>query len=396
MAKAVFFSIPAHGHINPTLPLVEELIRSGDEVAYYSTFVFKEKIEATGAKFREYRSSAHFDTTKPGKSLGFFYYTLSKVSYGLLDELISDLAELAPDYVIHDAACLWGRIVASILNIPAVSSTSTFAFSKGSVGSGAFGRFLLSLGVEGLAHILKAQSIQRKLEAKYGVAASNFLQAMMNVEGLNIVYTSRLLQPHAQEFDETRFKFVGPSIAERSGDPDAADYATMERPLIYVSLGTIWKDEAAVNAVIDALAGLPYTLVVSSPDSRDHHPDNSRIIVKSHINQLEVLKYADVFITHGGMNSVSEALYRGVPMCVHPFQAEQEQVASRVLELRCGVRIKRFGGEDIRRAVATVLRDRTYKDNCNRVAESLKEAGGFKKAAEYIHNYVRTMRARGS
>jgi UDP:flavonoid glycosyltransferase YjiC (YdhE family) len=90
MPKAVFFSIPAHGHINPTLPLVAELVRSGDEVVYYSTVTFKARIEGTGAQFKEYRNSAHFDTTKPGKSLGFFYYTLSKVAYGLLDELIAD------------------------------------------------------------------------------------------------------------------------------------------------------------------------------------------------------------------------------------------------------------------------------------------------------------------
>lgn len=395
MAKAVFFSIPAHGHINPTLPLVAELIRSGDEIVYYSTVAFKDSIEATGAKFAEYRNSARFDTTKPGKSLGFFYYTLSKVAYGLLDELISDMAELAPDYVIHDAACLWGRHVAAIRGIPAVSSISTFAFSERSVGFGEFSRFILSLGVEGMTHILKARALQRKLEAKYGVAASSFFQAMMNEEGLNIVYTSRLMQPRAHEFDEGRFKFVGPSIAERNDDPDAEDYSLMARPLIYISLGTIWKDEGAVNAVIDALAGLPYTLVVSSPGSREYQQGNSRIIVKKHINQLAVLRYCDAFITHGGMNSVSEALYREVPMCVHPFQAEQAQVAARVVDLRCGILIKRFSGDEIRRVVAAVLEDREYKENCRRVAASLEEAGGFKKAAEYIHEYIGATLAKG-
>lgn len=31
------------------------------------------------------------------------------------------------------------------------------------------------------------------------------------------------------------------------------------------------------------------------------------------VPQIEVLKQADVFVTHGGMNSVSEALVQGVP-----------------------------------------------------------------------------------
>ena len=51
MGKIVFFCIPAHGHTNPTLGVVRELIERGHEVWYYSYNMLKEKIEATGAKF---------------------------------------------------------------------------------------------------------------------------------------------------------------------------------------------------------------------------------------------------------------------------------------------------------------------------------------------------------
>jgi hypothetical protein len=40
LVKAVFFSLPLHGHINPTLPLVRELVERGDRIAYYSTPAF--------------------------------------------------------------------------------------------------------------------------------------------------------------------------------------------------------------------------------------------------------------------------------------------------------------------------------------------------------------------
>lgn len=48
--KIIFFCIPAHGHTNPTLAVVKELVARGHEVWYYSYDTMKEKIETTGAK----------------------------------------------------------------------------------------------------------------------------------------------------------------------------------------------------------------------------------------------------------------------------------------------------------------------------------------------------------
>jgi UDP:flavonoid glycosyltransferase YjiC (YdhE family) len=51
----VFLIFPAHGHINPTLPIVRELVKLGRPVVYYNTPGMKEKIIAAGAEFRSYR-----------------------------------------------------------------------------------------------------------------------------------------------------------------------------------------------------------------------------------------------------------------------------------------------------------------------------------------------------
>lgn len=48
----LFLNVPLHGHINPTLDLASELVLRGNEVVYYASSSFREKIEATGAEFR--------------------------------------------------------------------------------------------------------------------------------------------------------------------------------------------------------------------------------------------------------------------------------------------------------------------------------------------------------
>lgn len=58
----MFFNIPAHGHTNPTLALVRELIQQGEEVLYYSFSGLKDKIEETGAIFMPYNIDRLEDT----------------------------------------------------------------------------------------------------------------------------------------------------------------------------------------------------------------------------------------------------------------------------------------------------------------------------------------------
>src|SRR5690349_14446278 len=54
MAKILLFNIPATGHVNPSLPLVKELVQRGEEIVYVNTAEYRAKIEATGARFVEY------------------------------------------------------------------------------------------------------------------------------------------------------------------------------------------------------------------------------------------------------------------------------------------------------------------------------------------------------
>ncbi len=49
MSSIAFLNIGMHGRVNPTLPVVAELIRRGHSVTYHTSPAFREEVEATGA-----------------------------------------------------------------------------------------------------------------------------------------------------------------------------------------------------------------------------------------------------------------------------------------------------------------------------------------------------------
>ena len=96
-----------------------------------------------------------------------------------------------------------------------------------------------------------------------------------------------------------------------------------------------------------------------------------------------------MIITHGGMNSSSEGLYNGVPLIVVPQFGDQPLVARRVAELGAGIPlIGSVTPKDIENAVNQILYNKSFKENAEKIGESLKSCGGYKKAADFIHEML--------
>ncbi len=172
MAKALFFSLPLHGHTNPSLPLVRELIRRGDEVIYHSSAAFADKVAQTGARYRPYRSEFLADLTHlPGK-LEELSWLLMRTTEDLLERELAAFRAERPDYLITDSVAPWGQWLGEVLGVPVVTSMSTFAFNRRVLA------FALSHGVRPkspklvlskLRHISKAIWLGRRLGRRHGV-----------------------------------------------------------------------------------------------------------------------------------------------------------------------------------------------------------------------------------
>ncbi|MFR9221427.1 MAG: glycosyltransferase [Flavonifractor plautii] len=102
-----------------------------------------------------------------------------------------------------------------------------------------------------------------------------------------------------------------------------------------------------------------------------------------------MLGEASVFLTHCGMNSVSESIWCGVPMVLAPQQSEEGAVARRAAELGAGLRLERRSPAAIRAAVEQVLGHRErYRQAIAPLAAGFRAAGGAARAAEKIEETI--------
>jgi MGT family glycosyltransferase len=230
---------------------------------------------------------------------------------------------------------------------------------------------------------------RRLITSAFGLAVPGFPDFLNLMGDLTINYTSALVQPEADKLNDT-IKFVGPAVQPRPHDPHFPFDQLDERPLIYISLGTVInRNPDFYRRCIRALGGMDVQVVMStgravSQDDLGDIPAN--FIVRSYVPQLEILQRAAVFITHAGMNSVHEGLYHAVPLILAPQQTEQRLVANRVVELGAGLLLSSRAPSPsaIQQAVRRVLHEPQFCQRAAIIGESLRSAGGEVRAADEI------------
>ena len=128
MAKILFFNIPAYGHVNPTLPVVTELLRHGHHVVYYNSDTFEQAIKGTNAEFRAYpnSSTSELEFAKRIHNLVSVSVFLLEESLRLLPFSLDTIEREHPDLVMFDSIALWGMQATRLSKVSSAASISTF------------------------------------------------------------------------------------------------------------------------------------------------------------------------------------------------------------------------------------------------------------------------------
>lgn len=386
MKKIAFFCIPAHGHTNPMLPVAAELVRRGNTVRFYSFSEFENKISAVGAEFiscDEFLPKLTEQEKNRLKNVSTTEMTIQdiRITINMNSFLENEFRTFCPDVVYTDSVCFWGKLNAWKHNVPVVISTSTFAFNQL---SSKYMKNSLGEIADMILGLTKISKELKKLEP-YGYHVKNALSLVQSDnETDSVVYTSRNFQPYAESFSG-HYEFVGPSVFSKKL-PDK----NKDRPLIYISMGTVINDRPDFyGKCIEALKQLNADVIISCGNTADPGaygklPDNIKIY--PYVNQLEILSKADLFITHCGMNSVSESLYMSVPMVLYPQTGEQFAVAMRTVEIGAGILLTDDTVSGIRSVVNEILSSDKYGKAAEKCSTDFRSCAGAAGAADFIEN----------
>jgi len=368
--KILFINLPYYGHVVPTIGLVQELINQGCEVTYLMPFDWRDKIADSGAEFYGYQN--HKQLSEQIKN-----------AYAAAESIIERF-----DFVIYEQFFFLGKHLAEKHHKPVAR-----VFTAPVTNKRLMEEFITSKGPLSIfKHKWIARAFTKDITKNISMKTDNWLdEIIQNPPELNLVYTLREYQPYEEEFPDTQYKFLGPSIYERKSP--GFDFVKSERPVVYISLGTVIKGAVSFfQNCVDTFRGENIDVIISVGqkfDVRKLKNVPSNVHIYNSVPQLDVLKMADVFVTHGGMNSVSEALVYSTPMVVIPFVSDQPVNARCIEKLGVGKKLEysTANKNTIKNTVLSVASDSDIKTNLAKVQRLITEAPGNKGGAELVIRY---------
>ncbi|MEU5032870.1 macrolide-inactivating glycosyltransferase [Streptomyces rubiginosohelvolus] len=387
-AHIAMFSIAAHGHVNPSLDVIRELVDRGHRVSYAIPASFAEKVAATGAEPVIWTSTLPTDDDPDawGTELIDNIEPFLADAIQALPQLAEAFAGDEPDLVLHDITSYPARVLAHRWGVPAVSlwpnlvpwdgyekevgEPMTAELKQTERGQAYYARFEGWLAENGLGHVPSDDFVARPRRG--------------------LVLIPEALQPNADRVNREMYTFVG------ACQDDRADQGEWQRPagagkVLLVSLGSSFtKQPAFYRECLAAFGDLPGWHVVLQigahvdPAELGDVPGN--VEVRTWVPQLAVLKQADAFITHAGAGGSQEGLATGTPMVAVPQAVDQFGNADMLQSLGVArhLPMEEANAASLREAVLALVEDPEVAARCARLSEQMAREGGTPRAADLI------------
>lgn len=397
----VFCIAPYSGHVNPSLALVSELARRGHRVSYATTCEFAQVARDAGGRAVVYDATGPpraGPATRPAPAGNGPDFDFARSLSGQLRELkavlpvlISAFAQDPPDVVVCDPMCWAGRALAARYRVPPVNSVTTM-ISKARWSLGPISA-TINPAHPRLPQLLAATSA---VLARYGTGLT--ADQLLGADGgiCTIAYHPRAFEAQGDQFGPD-VHFVGPCLSlprsRPSGGPGNghAWRPPGDGPVILVSLGTVFNRQPALfRSCLDAFAELSCHVVAAlgGMDAATLGPLPPNAQAHDYVPLPEVLRYANVLVSHAGMTSTMEALSFGVPIAALPQMPEQGLNADRLAELGLGLCLEpaQQTPEGMLRAVTTLMHDPSIRPRLAWMRTEIERAPGVLGAAEVIEN----------
>jgi len=362
MTSSLFVTWDGGGNVPPALGIAAELHRRGHAVRLLGHPRQREAVEAVGLRFEPYRHAAAWSpvarTTGPQWAVKYLrLFTEKAVGADVAESLRREPTDVA----VVDCMLLAGIQAAQDLGVPQVSLMHTlYGYLRGK------GWARGPVGLVARAKGMPPERLWRRGE-------------------LSLVATAPELDDAAALPGNARI--TGPVWPV--GTPAPTPH--VRQPRILVSLSSIYYvgQRAVLQSIMDAVAGLPVRVVLTTGHSI--RPDEIRPPANVEVHQFlphaPILPTVSLVVGHAGHSTTVQALAHDLPMVLIPMSSlgDQPAVATAVARQGAATVLRRSASvSDIRAAIERMLADGPHRDAAARLGRQIRSADGAATAADLI------------
>jgi zeaxanthin glucosyltransferase len=384
MSRFLFVSLPLTGHVNPMAAVARTLSAQGHEVAWAGSEAYLRPLVGPEAVIQQIPLRPHRRQADRGMAAARtrweeYIVPHCRVSLKGVDKAVR---AFEPDVLAVDQHAVAGALVAHRYGLPWVSmAVTTMELTR---------PYRALPKVEAWIHgHLAAMWASAGLpgEPPHDLRFSPHLLVSFTGEAL----TGPLSWPD-------NAVLVGPALVRRPPDPGfPMDWLDPDRRLVLVSMGTLSAEAShgfyqraleAVRPLGDRIQVIVTVDPADLPDAPEH------VLVRTRVPVLDLMPRLDAVVSHGGLNTVCEALAHGVPLVVAPIKGDQPINAAQVEAAGAGRRVSfaRVRPQALREALLAVLDDPSYRAAAARVRASFAAAGGAAAAAAQLTRLAERVR----
>jgi MGT family glycosyltransferase len=326
------FCMPETGHFQRMLSVIHGLVERGMAVHVYTHSKFAPQVAQWGGVFHDLFSPYSLQLADDESMPVPCRFVTFAAAYGR--QILREVAPIKPSLIIHDSFAVVGRLVAEQLAVPRVNVCSGHNMVPEHV--------LAELRNDPRVKIAdKCWTAVRELQESFGMAdASPFSYVSGHSQFMNLYCEPPEFLTEKERALFEPVAFIG------SLPPSATDEPRGKRDLrgssveVYVSFGTvIWRYYkaiafAALAKLAEAFSHIRNVKTVISLGGTELNGaelaklTSPNVRIESYVNQWRVLREADLFVTHHGMNSTHEAIFHRTPMLSYPFFSDQPGLAA--------------------------------------------------------------------
>lgn len=423
-AKILFAAFPGDGHFNPMTGLAVHLKNEGYDVRFYTAAAYREKVERLNIPYFPFVRARELDVDKIDETFPDrkqHKSQIAKLNYDIINvfikqgpEYYEDLKDIrqtfAFDLLIADILFTGIPFVTDLMKIPVigVGIVPVTANSKdlppagmGMLPSYTFlgkmkQRLLRWMGKNVL--FAKSNKVMKEVMGRYGIEVN-----ADNVFDFMPAKCDLILQTGTPGFEYKRndlhpkYKFVGPLLpysAKKTATHWHNEKLLRYKKVVLVTQGTVERDNTKLLVpTLEALKDSDCLVIVTTGGSNTEALRSQysapNVIIEDFIPFADVMPYADVYVTNGGMGGVSISIQNKLPMVTAGVHEGKNEICARVGYFNLGINLKteRPAPEQLRRAVDEVLGNDMYRKNITALSKEFSRYNTM----ELCERYVRQM-----